>query len=35
VVKHWKRLFRELVVSPNLEIVKRGVDVAIGEIVQC
>jgi len=33
VVKHWKRLPREVVQSPSLEAFKKHVDVALGDMV--
>ncbi|KFP97109.1 hypothetical protein N329_05528, partial [Haliaeetus albicilla] len=32
-VKHWNRLAREVVESPSLEVFKRRVDVACGDMV--
>lgn len=32
VIKHWKRLLREVMVSPSLEVFKRHVDVAVRDM---
>jgi len=33
VVKHWTRLPREMVASPHLEVFKKHVDMALGDMV--